>query len=87
MATSTVPGIAKGIYEEEESIYNLKEKSEEEKLFEVNESIRSLLEGLEIKENALDSLKIISSKENEICVSYEKSKVNIEEIINLIKNT
>jgi len=31
----------------------LEEKSEEEKLFEVNESIRSLLEGLEIKENAL----------------------------------
>jgi len=42
-----------GIYAEEQSIYNLEEKSEEEKLFEVNESIRSLLEGLEIKENAL----------------------------------
>jgi len=41
-----------GIYAEEQSIYNLKEKFEEEKLFEVNESIRSLLEGLEIKENA-----------------------------------
>ena len=40
---------------------------------------------IEIKDNELDSLKIISNKENEICVSYEKSKVNIEEIINLIK--
>ena len=40
---------------------------------------------IEINENALDSLKIISSKENEICVSYEKSKVNIEEIVDLIK--
>ena len=44
-------GINVGIYEEDESIYNLKEKSEEEKLFEVNESVRSLLEGLDNKEN------------------------------------
>ena len=42
---------------------------------------------IEIKDNELDSLKIISNKENEICISYEKSKVNIEEIINLIKKT
>ena len=40
---------------------------------------------IEIKDNELDSLKIISKKENEICISYEKSKVNIEEVINLIK--
>ena len=40
---------------------------------------------IEIKDNELDSLKIISNKENEICISYEKSKVNIEEVINLIK--
>ena len=40
-----------GIYEQDESIYNLREKSEEEKLFEVNESVRSLLEGLDNKEN------------------------------------
>ena len=44
-------GINVVIYEEDESIYNLKEKSEEEKLFEVNESVRSLLEGLDNKEN------------------------------------
>jgi len=40
---------------------------------------------IEIRDNVLDSLKIISNEENEICVSYEKSKINIEEIINLIK--
>ena len=38
-----------------------------------------------IKENDLKSLKIISKSENEICISYEKSKIHIEEIINLIK--
>jgi ABC-2 type transport system ATP-binding protein len=40
---------------------------------------------IDIKEGELDSLKIISQLENEICVSYEKSKINIEELINLIK--
>jgi len=38
-----------------------------------------------LKENAFESLKIISNLKNEICVTYEKSKVKIEEIINLIK--
>ena len=42
---------------------------------------------IEIQDNVLDSLKIISNKENEICISYEKSKVNIEEVISLIKKT
>jgi len=42
---------------------------------------------IEIKDNELDSLKIISNEENEICVSYEKSKLNIEEVINLVKKT
>ena len=40
---------------------------------------------INIKEGDLESLKIISNLENEICVSYEKSKINIEELINLIK--
>ena len=40
---------------------------------------------IDIKENDLESLKIISKLDNEVCVSYEKSKVNIEELINLIK--
>ena len=47
-------------------------------IFKINKKI-------EIKENALDSLKIISSKENEISVTYEKRKVNIEDIVDLIK--
>ena len=38
-----------------------------------------------IKDNEIESLKIISNLENEICISYEKSKINIEELINLIK--
>ena len=40
---------------------------------------------IEIKDNTLESLKIISNEENEICMSYEKSKINIEQIINLFK--
>ncbi|MDA9233871.1 ABC transporter ATP-binding protein [Candidatus Pelagibacter sp.] len=38
-----------------------------------------------VKNNDLISLKIISITENELCVSYEKSKLNIEDLINLIK--
>ena len=40
---------------------------------------------INIKEGELESLKIISNLENKICVSFEKSKINIEELINLIK--
>jgi ABC-2 type transport system ATP-binding protein len=40
---------------------------------------------IDIKESELQSLKIISNIENEICISYEKSKTNMEELINLIK--
>ena len=40
---------------------------------------------IEIKDEILKSLKIISNKENELCVSYEKNKIKIEEIINFIK--
>ena len=40
---------------------------------------------IDINEGDLESLKIISNLENKICVSYEKSKINIEELINLIK--
>jgi len=42
-----------GIYEEEQSTYTLRETSEEIKLFEVNESVRTLLQGLDIKEGIL----------------------------------
>ncbi|MDC1159787.1 ABC transporter ATP-binding protein [Candidatus Pelagibacter sp.] len=40
---------------------------------------------VEIKDGDLESLKIVSVLNNEICLSYEKSKINIEELINLIK--
>ena len=40
---------------------------------------------IEIKDNTLESLKIISNEENEICMSYEKNKINIEQIMNLFK--
>ena len=38
-----------------------------------------------IENDDLVSLKVISRSELEVCVSYEKSKVNIEELINLIR--
>ena len=40
---------------------------------------------INIKEGDLVSLKIISNLENETSVSYEKSKTNIDELINLIR--
>ena len=40
---------------------------------------------IDIKDDDLISLKIISKQEDEICVSYEKSRIKIEELINLIK--
>ena len=40
---------------------------------------------IDINDEDLDSLKVISKLGTEICVSYEKSKIHIEELINLIK--
>jgi ABC-2 type transport system ATP-binding protein len=40
---------------------------------------------IDIIDNEIDSLKVISKLETEVCVSYEKSKINIEDLINLIK--
>ena len=40
---------------------------------------------VEIKEGNLESLRIVSNLENEICVSYEKSKINMEKLIDLVK--
>ena len=40
---------------------------------------------VEINDNALKSLKILYNRENEICLSYEKSKTNIQKIIDFIK--
>ena len=40
---------------------------------------------ININDDDLESLKIVSHIDNEVCVSYEKSKINMEELINLIK--
>jgi len=40
---------------------------------------------IDIKDEDIDSLKVISKLDTEICVSYEKSKIDMEELINLIK--
>ncbi|WP_415315060.1 ABC transporter ATP-binding protein [Candidatus Pelagibacter sp. Uisw_137] len=40
---------------------------------------------ININDDDLESLKIILHLDNEVCVSYEKSKINMEELINLIK--
>ena len=62
---NTVPGmrdiqtLAKGIYEQEASIYSLREQSEEDKLFTINKSVKVLLEDLETKE------KLITEQKNE----------------------
>ena len=39
----------------------------------------------QINNNQVDSLKILSVKQNEICISYEKNKIKIEEIIKLFQ--
>ena len=40
---------------------------------------------IDIKDEDLPSLKLISKSETKICVSYEKNKINIENLINFIK--
>ena len=47
LRTLANPSIGSGIYEQDESTYNLREQTEEDKLFTVNSSIKVLLEGLE----------------------------------------
>jgi Pyruvate/2-oxoacid:ferredoxin oxidoreductase gamma subunit len=44
--------LANGIVTEEQSIYSLREQTEEDKLFEINNSVRALIEGLEKKETS-----------------------------------
>ncbi len=40
---------------------------------------------IDIKDEDIDSLKVISKLGTEVCVSYEKSKIHMEDLINLIK--
>jgi len=39
---------------------------------------------INFNKNKLNSLKVLSFKENEICLSYERNKIKMEEIINLV---
>ena len=62
-----------------DSTQNLLNKIQTKKVtFKTNKKIN-------IKDDDLISLKVISRLEHEVCVSFEKNKVNIEELINLIK--
>ena len=45
-------GLTTGIYESEDSIYSLEEQDQEKQIFEVNRSVRSLIEVLDKKENS-----------------------------------
>ena len=56
---SSMSPLSKGIYEQDESIYKLKESKEEQKLFEVNDSLHNLLKDLE------NSKKIITEQKDE----------------------
>lgn len=56
LTTSIIPdldGLSKGIYEDRQAIYNLKESKEEQKLFEVNDSLNNLLSSLENKQKII----------------------------------
>jgi hypothetical protein len=44
---ASMNGLGAGIYEDDRSIYNLREDAEESRLFEINDSVRSLLQDLE----------------------------------------
>jgi hypothetical protein len=51
--SAALPSIAKGIYEEKESTYTLKESKEEQKIFEVNDSLNHLISSLEDKQKLI----------------------------------
>ena len=62
-----------------DSTKNLLEKIQTKKVtFKLNKLLK-------IENNHFDSLKILSSKNNKITLSYEKNKIKIEELINLIQ--
>jgi len=50
---TTMNGLTSGIYEDQEATYTLREMAEEDRLFEINDSIRNLLHGLETNQNLL----------------------------------
>ena len=50
-------GMSTGIYEQKDPIYSLREQDEEDKLFQINESTRSLLAELENHKEKKDESK------------------------------
>tara|TARA_B110001452_G_scaffold259408_1_gene255723 strand:+ start:356 stop:1285 length:930 start_codon:yes stop_codon:yes gene_type:complete len=62
-----------------DSTKNLLDRIKTKKItFKINKKV-------DIKDDALESLKIIKNQDNEISVSYEKNKIKIEELIQLVK--
>jgi len=59
LTSSKIPSISKGVYEQDESTYTLKESIEEQKLFEVNDSLNHLISSLE------DKQKLITEQDDE----------------------
>tara|TARA_R100000808_G_C2153931_1_gene164604 strand:+ start:352 stop:2376 length:2025 start_codon:yes stop_codon:yes gene_type:complete len=51
IATLASPAAGRGIYEQNESIYSMKEQIEEQKIFQVNKNIRQLIEELDKKKD------------------------------------
>ena len=47
---TSMDGVSAGIYEQEESIYSLREETEENRLFQISESMRNLLSDLKNNE-------------------------------------
>jgi hypothetical protein len=54
---SKMSGLGTGIYEQEEPTYILREQIEEDKLFEINSSVRNLLKDLKDKEEKSTGIK------------------------------
>ena len=50
-------GMEEGHYEQKQSIYNLKEQIEEDKLFKINSSVRNLLKDLKEQEETPTGIK------------------------------
>ena len=54
---ATTTGLANGVYEQNTSIYSLREQTEEGQLFQINNSIRNLIQGLDKNQEVLTEQK------------------------------
>ena len=57
LGATDLRSLSRGIYEEQEPIYSLEEQDQEQRIFEVNRSIRNLIEVLDTKEKTLTEQK------------------------------